>query len=93
MQFQSRPQAAISFFMEALEEGLITNSKLFQLELPEAKSIGVDLVNKLKAGHWWQRRVLDLALLQHFGVAMARPQLQTLATQILAQRALAATKP
>lgn len=92
MQFQSRPQAAISHFMDELNEGMKKNSALINLELPASKLLSTDLIKKIKAGNWWQRRVLDLALLLHFGVAAARPELQKQANQIIAQRAATKTK-
>ena len=86
MLFQKRPQAAIPFFMETLHTGLILNNGLHSMELPPPNIMGSVLYKKIQKTAWWQRRVLDLALLLHFGVVSARPQLHTKARQIVARK-------
>ena len=86
MLFQKRPQAAIPFFMETLHTGLILNNGLHSMELPPPNIMGSVLYKKIQKTDWWQRRVLDLALLLHFGVVSARPQLHTKARQIVARK-------
>lgn len=83
MLFQKRPQVAIQFFMETLEQGLITNKVLFtKLKMPAPKLLGAVMWKRINQYKWWQRRVLDLALLLHFGVVSARPALRTRARQL-----------
>jgi hypothetical protein len=86
MLFQKRPQAAIPYFMEALQQGLLVNRTLFnKLELPPSKLLGTALWKRIKKFNWWQRRVLDLALMLHFGVVTARPALRTKARRLTAK--------
>ena len=83
MNLQKRPQHAIPYFMEMLQQGLITNSALVsKLQLPPSKLLGAVMWKRIKKFNWWQRRVLDLALLLHFGLMTARPQLITKARRL-----------
>ena len=83
MNLQKRPQHAMPYFMETLQQGLITNRALFsKLETPPPKLLGTALWKRIKKFNWWQRRVLDLALLLHFGVVVARPALRTKARRL-----------
>jgi hypothetical protein len=68
MNFQSRPQAAIPFYMKKLERGLYRNKALFKMKLPPTNQMDHNLYNKIKKTNWWQRRILDLALLFHFKI-------------------------
>jgi len=68
MNFQSRPQAAIPFFMKKLRKGLDKNKSLYKMTLPPSTEMDRNLYNKIKKTDWWQRRVLDLALLFHFKI-------------------------
>ena len=86
MLFQKRPQAAIPYFMEILHTGLILNNGLHSMKLPPPNIMSSVLYNKIQKTDWWQRRVLDLALLLHFRVVSARPQLYTKARQLVARK-------
>jgi len=91
MRFQKRPQAAIPNFNKYLYEGLILNFSLIkELKMPEPKSLPEEVWLAANQGGWWHRRVLDLALLLHFNLVTATPQLQTKGRQLAAQ--WAATK-
>jgi hypothetical protein len=85
MLFQKRPQDAIPFFMESLQQGLIVNKVLFgKLKMPPPKLLGTVMWKRVNQFKWWHRRVLDLALLLHFGVVSARPALRNKARQLTA---------
>ena len=80
MNFQSRPQAAISYFNQELHEGLQRNQALLaRCKLPPPISLNHDMWKEIEKHGWWQRRVLDIALLIHFNVAHAHPDLIRLA--------------
>lgn len=94
MRFQSRPQAAIPIFNKYLCDGLNVNQVLLKnLKMPEPTSLAKDIWTEANKGGWWQRRVLDLALLLHFGLVSATPQLQTRGRQLAARWATAKAKP
>lgn len=77
MQLQSRPQAAIADFSIEMEKGLKKNQiALDKLRMPKPKIIGEELWHCIDNSDWWQRRVLDLAMLLQFNVLKARPALQ-----------------
>lgn len=86
MHLQSRPQDAISHFNKYLYEGLKLNMALLKnLDMPKPTRLDDDIWLAANKGGWWQRRVLDLALLLHFGLASSTPQLQTKANQLAAR--------
>ena len=94
MRFQSRPQAAIPIFNKYLCDGLQLNKVLLKkLEMPKPTVLSEDIWTEAKKGDWWQRRVLDLALLLHFGLVSATPQLQTKGRQLAARWATMKSKP
>jgi hypothetical protein len=71
MGFQTRPHDAYPCFAPVMLDGLRSNWKyLSQYNIPIVKRNKVD--SDIIFGHdktdWWARRVLDLALLIHFGV-------------------------
>lgn len=77
MQLQSRPQAAIADFSIEMEKGLKKNQiELDKLQMPKPKIIGEEFWHYIDSSDWWQRRVLDLAMLLHFNVLTAHPALQ-----------------
>jgi len=86
MRLQSRPQAAILNFNKYLYEGLQLNTVLLKnLDMPKPSTLSEDIWVAANKGGWWQRRVLDLALLLHFGLVSATPQLQTKGRQLAAR--------
>jgi hypothetical protein len=94
MRFQTRPQAAIPIFNKYLYDGLNVNQVLLKnTKIPEPTRLAGDIWTAAKKGGWWQRRVLDLALLLHFGLVSATPQLQVKGRQLAASWAAAKTKP
>jgi len=86
MLFQKRPQASISFFNETLKKGLKINTGLNKIKLPPPSFIKPVLYKKIYKTNWWQRRVLDLALLLHFKIFNARNELKKRASQILLRK-------
>jgi len=69
LQLQSRPQVAIYNFQEIFDAGLRSNrSRLNKITPPASLGIidGSVYDENLVNGHWWQRRVLDLAVKLHF---------------------------
>ena len=71
MRLQTRPQAALPQFNALLEDGMRLNRALLRrLKLPEKSALSQDNWNKINTTDWWQRRVLDLALLIKFGVSV-----------------------
>lgn len=70
MSLQTRPQAALPKFNELLAEGMLVNrSLLAQCKLPEKSAMKTQTWNRIEKTDWWKRRVLDLALLIHYGVS------------------------
>jgi len=77
LNLQKRPQAAIPYFNEIMAQGMLTNKALLsKTVMPLPTSISLSLWKKAEKNGWWKRRVLDLALLLHFGCMTARVQLQ-----------------
>jgi hypothetical protein len=66
MLFKSSPQNEIGGFNEALSNGLQLNTGLHSMSLPAPIWMNISLYEQIQNTDWWQRRVLDLALLQHF---------------------------
>lgn len=94
MRLQSRPQAAIPYFNKYLCEGLqLNNALLKNLDMPKPTTLSEDIWLAANKGDWWQRRVLDLALLLHFGLVTATPQLQTKGRQLAARWAAKKATP
>ena len=86
MQLQSRPQAALPHFNKLLHEGLIKNNKLLALfDMPPPTVLSDTVWTAARNAGWWQRRVLDLALLLHFSVTTTTPSLRTQARQVTAK--------
>lgn len=80
MNFQSRPQAAIQYFNIELYDGLRRNNALLsRCKMPAPRRLNQANWNRANNGGWWQRRVLDIALLLHFNVTYAHPDLVRLA--------------
>mgnify|MGYP000008003896 CR=1 FL=1 len=93
MQLQSRPQAALPYFNKLLNEGLIRNDALLsKFDMPQPTVLSETIWTAANNGGWWKRRVLDLALLLHFGATSATPSLQTQARQLAAQMKRASKK-
>lgn len=86
MLFQKRPQASIYFFNESLKKGLKKNIGLNKMKLPPPSFMKPALYKKIYKTKWWQRRVLDLALLLYFKVFNARNELKKKASQILLRK-------
>lgn len=86
MLFQKRPQTSISYFNESLKKGLKINISLNKMKLPPPSFMKPFLYKKIYKTNWWQRRVLDLALLLHFKVFNARNELKRQASQILLRK-------
>lgn len=85
MCLQSRPQAALPYFNKYLFEGLLLNSKLLsKLKMPQPKILNLEDWQMVKNGNWWERRVLDLALLLHFNLVRPTSTLQIAAKQLSA---------
>ena len=71
LKLQVRPQAAITKFNELLAEGMILNSVLLnQCKLPTNSAMKLTTWKRVAKTDWWQRRVLDLALLLHYRLAV-----------------------
>jgi hypothetical protein len=71
MQLQTRPQAALPQFNKLLADGLMLNRGLLgRLKLPERSALSETNWKKINKTDWWQRRVLDLALLIKFRVSV-----------------------
>lgn len=83
MLFQSRPQAAIPFFMDILDKGFHLNSYLKKMKLPPPSFLKPNLYRMIYKSDWWQRRVLDLALLIHFRIFKVRKELIKQARSII----------
>jgi len=77
LNLQSRPQNAIAYFNERMNAGLERNKKLLnKLKMPQPIIIETQVWKNIQSNGWWQRRVLDLALLIHFRLAVPRIELQ-----------------
>lgn len=86
MRLQSRPQAAILYFNQYLYDGLQLNQALLKnLDMPKPTLLSAEIWQAANNGDWWKRRVLDLALLFHFNLVSATPQLQTKGRQLAAR--------
>jgi hypothetical protein len=74
MHLQSRPQAALPHFSRLMSEGLARNAaNLSLLNPPKSKAIYKKLWTKAIRTDWWQRRVLDIAMLIHHKLAVSGP--------------------
>lgn len=70
LKLQTRPQAAYPFFFDLMYKGIWTNRRrLSMLNVPTSSLLSVAQQNSLERSRWWTRRVLDLALLNHFNLA------------------------
>jgi len=70
LNLQSRPEAAIHPFYQIFQDCLIINSKqLRKYEMPQSLEVlDDDIYLAVRNSDWWQRRVIDIALLLHFNV-------------------------
>jgi hypothetical protein len=73
LRFQSRPQAALPHYFKELANGLVTNQQLIFSLTPPHEPSGMSVVTwqGIIAKGWWQRRVLDIALLLRLGITKA----------------------
>lgn len=80
LHLQIRPEAAIHPFYQIFQDCLILNkTKLQKYEMPQ--SLGVlddDIYMTVKSSDWWNRRIIDIALLLHFNVTKAASPLPTI---------------
>ena len=80
MNFQVRPQVAYAFFFDAMYRGLWDNKRrLGMISLPPSTLFSSQQLDAIKKSGWWKRRVLDLALLNHFGLSRPLPHITQLA--------------
>jgi hypothetical protein len=70
LNLQSRPEAAIHYYYQIFHTCMASNSsQLSKYEIPGSNGLVDDMIYKeVKNSDWWQRRVLDIALLLHFNV-------------------------
>jgi len=70
LNLQSRPEAAIHYYYQIFNMCMVSNNRqLSKYEIPESNGLIDDMIYKeVKNSDWWQRRVLDIALLLHFNV-------------------------
>ena len=70
IELTSRPEAAIHYYYQIFHMCMVSNSsQLSKYEIPESNGLVDDMIyNEVKYSDWWQRRVLDIALLLHFNV-------------------------
>jgi hypothetical protein len=74
---QTRPQDALPYFNSIMAKGMVTNKVLLAKTLmPQPTVMSLTLWKRAEKNGWWKRRVLDLALLLHFGCVSARVDLQ-----------------
>jgi hypothetical protein len=86
MQFQSRPQAAVGNYNKIMSEGLVRNKQLLnKLDMPDPTVLNTEIWLAAKKAQWWQRRVMDLALLLHYGLVTATPELQIAGRKLAAR--------
>lgn len=77
LNLQKRPQAALPYFNQIMAEGMMTNRVLLAKSvMPQPTSMSLALWKSADKNGWWRRRVLDLALLLHFGRRSARIELK-----------------
>lgn len=70
LQLQTRPQAAYPFFFDLMYKGIWTNKRrLSMLNMPTSYLLSAAQQRSIERKGWWIRRVLDLALLNHFNLA------------------------
>ena len=87
LNLQSRPQSAVPYFFEIMQIGLETNAKeLGKLKMPSSVFLGQVDWARIKQHGWWERRVMDLALMIHFRLTTPRIDLQRLARQLVNAR-------
>lgn len=74
---QTRPQDALPYFNSIMTQGMVTNRVLLaKTVMPQPTVMSLILWKRAEKNGWWKRRVLDLALLLHFGCVSARVDLQ-----------------
>jgi hypothetical protein len=77
MRFQSRPQAAIGNYNKIMSEGLVRNKQLLnKLHMPAPTVLNTEIWLAAKKAKWWQRRVMDLALLLNYRLVTAKRELK-----------------
>jgi len=69
MHFQTRPQAALVHYFREMTNGLQVNQSALGTLTPPSEPVGMSVATwqGILAKGWWQRRVLDIALMLHFG--------------------------
>jgi hypothetical protein len=83
MNLQTRPQAALTYFNKLLIDGMELNKLLLnELKIPERSSLSEVNWNNIKNTDWWQRRVLDIALINKFGVSAPHPSFSAAARKV-----------
>jgi hypothetical protein len=89
MRLQSRPQAALPNFNKIMYEGqLLNHLHLSALKPPKSTAISDEIWTSKVRKDWWERRVLDLAMLIHHQVATPRSELYQQARLIFQQTIL-----
>lgn len=74
---QSSAENALPSFNEILEIGYDLNRQnLAVIQMPTSTRLYEGIRSNALKSDWWGRRVLDIALLLHFGISHARPPLQ-----------------
>lgn len=65
--FSSKPRTTLGLFNQTIANGLKRNKvQLSKLSLPPPKLMNKNLWTFISNTDWWQRRVLDIALINHF---------------------------
>jgi hypothetical protein len=80
LNLQSRPEAAINPFYQIFQNCLAINRKqLSKYQMPQSlEKLENDIYIEAKSSDWWQRRVVDIALLLHFNVSRVITPLPTI---------------
>jgi hypothetical protein len=77
LNLQTRPQAALPHYNKMMHEGFVRNQLLLNILIaPKGTFINKNHYKKCLAADWWKRRVFDLALLIHFGIAKTTPEVR-----------------
>lgn len=84
---QFRAEQALPHFNKIMEIGYHLNwSVLTSAQMPQSTRLNEKIMASALKADWWGRRILDIALLLHFGIAHARMPLQTQAQGIAVSR-------
>ena len=77
LKLPTQSHVAIQIFNRLMSDGLDRNKALLsKLTLPKSKIIKKRAWNRINKSDWWQRRVIDIALLIHLAMATAHPLIQ-----------------